>query len=456
MQNIGYVFISYSQKNKSDAEAIRNIVEKNDVNCWMDQYDIPVGSKYAHVINDAIEECSCFVLLLTEEAQESEFVEKELERAVTYRKPIIPLVLKQELILNSGFKFFLGNTQMRMILQTTEQSIEWDNILKEIQGYTCFDGVCNYKICSKSSMQNALVKKGVCKNDIKWILNDDGHLYIDGSGDLECSTLYGQKYSDAIVDSCFKDIKDTVTRVYLGEGLTSIGDFAFYEFEILEEVYIPFTVKKIGVGAFKNCHKLKKAVFPWQLEEIGLFAFENCHSLENFELPENVTLSSEAFKNCYSLTELIKDNSKRITIFQNVFENCHNLKYVRLRNIDLIGSGSFKGCPIDVVELTFCNSSYKRHSQQLQFGAFASSGIRELRLTVTTLLNIPSLTHSIEDDCFKDCDRLRDIYFTDRLPVITPAAIPNPDKICFHMKKSIVNETMLRTLLGENIHVEYL
>lgn len=147
---------------------------------------------------------------------------------------------------------------------------------------------------------------------------------------------------------------------------------------------------------------------------------------------------------------------KRITIFQNVFENCRNLKHVRLQNIDLIGCHAFKGCPVDTVELSSCNYSLKKHSRQLQFGAFASSGIRELRLTVTTLLNIPSLTHSIEDDCFKDCDRLKDIYFMDRLPAITPAAIPNPGAICFHIKKSSINETVLRKLFGKNIHIEYL
>ena len=59
------------------------LLMKNSIKCWMAPYDIPTGSKYAYVINNAIEYCSCFVLLLTEDSQNSEFVEKEVERAVT-------------------------------------------------------------------------------------------------------------------------------------------------------------------------------------------------------------------------------------------------------------------------------------------------------------------------------------------------------------------------------------
>ena len=44
------------------------------------------------------------VLLLTEDSQNSEFVEKEVERAVTYKKIIIPIMLGN-IELNSGFRF---------------------------------------------------------------------------------------------------------------------------------------------------------------------------------------------------------------------------------------------------------------------------------------------------------------------------------------------------------------
>lgn len=77
----------------------------------MAPYDIPAGSRYAYVINDALENCTCVVLLLTNASQSSQFVEREIERAITYKKPIIPLQM-EDLELNSGFKFYIGSSQI--------------------------------------------------------------------------------------------------------------------------------------------------------------------------------------------------------------------------------------------------------------------------------------------------------------------------------------------------------
>lgn len=73
-----YAFISYSTKNQQDADILRDILIKNHIGCWRAPDDIPTGSRYAHVINDAIEQCACVVLLLTEASQKSVWVEKEL------------------------------------------------------------------------------------------------------------------------------------------------------------------------------------------------------------------------------------------------------------------------------------------------------------------------------------------------------------------------------------------
>lgn len=106
-----YVFISYAVKNQSKAEAMRHLLKENGIKVWMAPYDIPAGSKYAFVINDAIENCSCVLLLLSEDSQSSQFVQREIERAVTYNKTIIPMKI-DNCELNSGFKFFIGNEQI--------------------------------------------------------------------------------------------------------------------------------------------------------------------------------------------------------------------------------------------------------------------------------------------------------------------------------------------------------
>ena len=110
-KSTGYVFISYSSKNQQMADSVRLMLKENRIPCWMAPYDIPAGHRYAYVINEALENCSCLLLLLTNASQNSQFVEREVERAITYRKPILPMQL-EDLELNSGFKFYIGNSQI--------------------------------------------------------------------------------------------------------------------------------------------------------------------------------------------------------------------------------------------------------------------------------------------------------------------------------------------------------
>ena len=106
-----YVFISYSTKNKEHAESMLHLLKDENINTWMAPYDIPAGSKYAHVINDAIEGCSCVLLLLSEQSQASEWVEREIERAISYKKTVISMHL-DACILNSGFKYYISTGQI--------------------------------------------------------------------------------------------------------------------------------------------------------------------------------------------------------------------------------------------------------------------------------------------------------------------------------------------------------
>ena len=102
---MGYVFISYSTKNQKAADATRSLLSRRKIDTWMAPYDIPAGSSYAEVIPDALKNCACVVLLLTKDAQQSPWVSKEVERAINYRKTIVPLQL-EDIMLNSTFQFF--------------------------------------------------------------------------------------------------------------------------------------------------------------------------------------------------------------------------------------------------------------------------------------------------------------------------------------------------------------
>lgn len=128
-----YVFISYSTKNQSAANAMRSFFHQNGINTWMAPNNIPVGSKYAEVIVKALRECSCLVLLLTNASQGSIWVAKEVERAINYKKTIIPVQL-EDVVLNDEFELYISTDQIVAVDKIREDTEEMQSILRSVRG----------------------------------------------------------------------------------------------------------------------------------------------------------------------------------------------------------------------------------------------------------------------------------------------------------------------------------
>lgn len=84
------VFISYSSKNKTAADAICHVLEENGIKCWMAPRDIPAGSEYGDMIDEAIKSSSIIVVVFSQKAAESPWVKGELNIAFEEQKTIIP------------------------------------------------------------------------------------------------------------------------------------------------------------------------------------------------------------------------------------------------------------------------------------------------------------------------------------------------------------------------------
>lgn len=87
------VFISYSSQNMEAAQAICHVLEQNEIRCWMAPRNIPPGSDYGDVIDEAIKACKAVVVLFSETAATSPWVKGELNIAFEEQKTIIPFRL---------------------------------------------------------------------------------------------------------------------------------------------------------------------------------------------------------------------------------------------------------------------------------------------------------------------------------------------------------------------------
>ena len=77
------VFISYAKEDKDIAYFICDALENNGIRCWIAPRDILPGASYAKAIISAIKTAQKLVVILSRSSNNSHFVMKELERAVS-------------------------------------------------------------------------------------------------------------------------------------------------------------------------------------------------------------------------------------------------------------------------------------------------------------------------------------------------------------------------------------
>ena len=160
----------------------------------------------------------------------------------------------------------------------------------------------------------------------------------------------------AIGDSAFYYC-DSLTSVSIPDSVTSIGDNAFYFCESLTSVTIPDSVTAIGDSAFSYCDSLTSVSIPDSVTAIGDEAFYSCSSLTSVNIPDSVTsIGDRAFSYCDSLTSVSIPDS--VTAIGNrAFYYCDSLTSVSIPNsVTSIGDYAFGDC--SNLTLTVPRNSY--------------------------------------------------------------------------------------------------
>ncbi|MFL7870003.1 MAG: toll/interleukin-1 receptor domain-containing protein [Anaerolineales bacterium] len=88
------VFISYSRKDIAFARRLAGDLEKAGFDVWWDISDLKGGDDWVRFIPAAIEASQYFVVLLSPNSIQSEWVEREYSYAIRLRKKIVPAMIK--------------------------------------------------------------------------------------------------------------------------------------------------------------------------------------------------------------------------------------------------------------------------------------------------------------------------------------------------------------------------
>ena len=123
-----------------------------------------------------------------------------------------------------------------------------------------------------------------------------------------------------------------IENVFIGDSVTSIGDYAFQYCYSLTSITIPNSVTSIGDYALQTCYSLTSITIPNSVTSIGKTAFNSCYSLQSITIPNSVTsIGTNVFQYCYSLTSITIPNSVT-SIGINTFYNCHSLRSITIPN----------------------------------------------------------------------------------------------------------------------------
>ncbi|MBT3336968.1 MAG: toll/interleukin-1 receptor domain-containing protein [Anaerolineae bacterium] len=92
---MGHIFISYSHKDKKYVEKLEKKLIDEGFDVWID-HRIDYGDKWPEEIEKAIDICDAYVVVMSKNAAESQWVGRERIHAEKRRKPFFPLLLKGE------------------------------------------------------------------------------------------------------------------------------------------------------------------------------------------------------------------------------------------------------------------------------------------------------------------------------------------------------------------------
>jgi tetratricopeptide (TPR) repeat protein len=104
------VFISYSNADISSAMAVCGALEAAGIGCWVGPRDVEPGASYADAILEAIADARVCVVMLSTAANSSQFVLREVERAVTKGVRILPVRLDGSAP-SPALEFFVSSSQ---------------------------------------------------------------------------------------------------------------------------------------------------------------------------------------------------------------------------------------------------------------------------------------------------------------------------------------------------------
>ncbi len=265
----------------------------------------------------------------------------------------------------------------------------------------------------------AEVDRGVCGPSLAWTLDDIGTLTITGTGEMADFGKndaapwwqYREKISNLIVgdgvttigDNAFNNY-DKLERVELGKGLLQMGDSAFYDSDRVSRIDMPEGLLSIGISAFESCDSLNRADIPKTVTFLGKRAYRSCRSLNTITIPGGIEyVDEETFYSCNALRKVVLEYGvERIGV--NAFQALYNFHpYSNLISVTLPGSLKTIGVGAFANNYQLSTIAIPYGIEHIPNDAFNNCGLGTVYLPVTL--------ESIGNSAFNGYNKLGSVFF---------------------------------------------
>ena len=158
-------------------------------------------------------------------------------------------------------------------------------------------------VCAAAEEEHGeVVDSGKCGDDLTWTVYGDGLLEISGEGEMSDYDPFDGNPMPWLAYA------DKLTALKLNEGITRIGELAFYDLDSLGGgLVIPDSVLSVGAAAFADCQGFTESLtLGSRVAVIEEDAFYLCSGISgSLVIPDSVTsIGAWAFFGCSSLTEV--------------------------------------------------------------------------------------------------------------------------------------------------------